>query len=518
MDLIAEGRKTRIPDILDAIAALSSDAVPTPPDLARTVLDLLPEEVWSNPDLKWLDPAVKSGSILREIASRLMAGLAEWEPDPHKRAAHIMTTMLHGLSITKLHGEMGRRSVYRSKDATSEKAVGRGELFADNEGNIRYLPSQHEFKKSRRGLDTGRCLLCGAPIGLERGVDRENYAYAFIHDPELLRKLKAMKFDVIVTNPPYQQKDEGAAASATPMYHRFIQNAIALEPKYVTMIVPSRWFTGGKGLDRFRKEMLSDHRMAKIVDYLLDKDAFPGVNINGGVNYFLWDREHHGLCEITTVSPGGRHGVPVRRALDQFDVFIRHNQSISILEKVLAHGDESFASRVAGRKPFGFDTAFHGASRQSEQRNVFLYGSGKQTWVARDEILSNVDWVDRWKVLVPAATDGNENYPLPIWDRVGPFVAGPGTACSETYLVVSLAADEAEARNIAAYMRTKFFRFLVSLRKVDHHNKSEHFTFVPDLDMSREWNDADLYPKYGIVETDVDFIDEMIREMKFRED
>jgi len=293
MDLTLEGRKKRMPDILDAIAALSSDAVPTPPELARAMLDLLPEDVWSNPDLKWLDPAVKSGSILREIAGRLMVGLADWEPDPHKRAQHIMTNMLHGLSITKLHGEMGRRSVYRSKDAISEKAVGRGEFFEDSEGNIQFIHAEHKFKKSRRGLDTGNCDICGAPLGLERGVDRENYAYAFIHDKSLMERLKAMKFDVILGNPPYQVDTEGHGTTASPLYHRFVESALTLDPKYVVMIVPSRWFAGGKGLDAFRVTMIEDRRIRAIVDNPKLFDCFPGVKVQGGVNYFLWDRDHH---------------------------------------------------------------------------------------------------------------------------------------------------------------------------------------------------------------------------------
>lgn len=281
------------------------------------------------------------------------------------------------------------------------------------------------------------------------------------------------------------------------------------------MVTPSRWFSGGKGLDEFRAEMLADNRLRQIVDFIVDKDAFPKVNVNGGVNYFLWDRDHPGKCTITTVAPGGVKGLPHTRALDEFDIFIRRNEAVPILRKVRNLNEPTFDRRVSARKPFGLPTDFHGAPAASAKNDIKLYGSGKVTWVNRNQIITNGEWVDRWKVLVAAATDGNENYPLPIWDQAGPFVAGPGEACSETYLVASLAEDHTDAERIAAYMRTRFFRFMVSLRKVAQHNKIENFSFVPDLPMDRVWTDDLLYERYGIADSEIAFIDSMIRHMDF---
>ena len=223
---------------------------------------------------------------------------------------------------------------------------------------------------------------------------------------------------------------------------------------------------------------------------------FPGVNINGGASYFLWDRDYVGDCEVSTVT-GGVRGEAVSRPLDEFDVFVRRNEAISILRKVRSEGEPTFNSRVSTVQPFGMRTRFHGDEKKSRSKTIKFYGSGRVSWVGEDDLRLNHDWVDKWKVLVAAATDGNEIYPLPIWDQAGPFVSGPREACSETYLVASLAESEAEARNMVAYMGTRFFRFLVSLRKVAQHNKQENFLFVPDLPLDRVWTDAALYERYG---------------------
>jgi site-specific DNA-methyltransferase (adenine-specific) len=262
--------------------------------------------------------------------------------------------------------------------------------------------------------------------------------------------------------------------------------------------------------------MLQDRRLRIIVDFIRDKDAFPTINVNGGVNYFLWNRDNPGDCEITTVEVGGALGLPLRRGLNEFDVFVRRNEAIPILQKVIAKKESRFSRKVSPLKPFGLRTHFHGASVRSAKATIKLYGSGAVTWVAGSEILANAEWVSSWKVLVAAATDGNENYPLPIWDHAGPFVAGPGEACTETYLVAALADNAAHAGYIRDYMRTKLFRFLVSLRKIAQHNKADNFEFVPDLPMDQSWTDAELYKRYGINKVEAAFIDSMIRTMDWR--
>lgn len=489
------------PDILDCIANLSSDEVFTPPRLANQMLDLLPKEVWTNPDLKWLDPGCKTGVFLREIAKRLMDHLGGAIPDEDARREHIYKNMLYGLPITELTSMLSRRSVYYSKDADSERyAVVR---MGSPEGNIPLVETKHAFKG-------GSCVQCGAPESLERGETRENYAYPFIHPDQLPKGFKNMKFDVIVGNPPYQINDGGHGSSASPVYQKFVEAAVSMDPKYVVMIVPSRWFAGGKGLSKFRADMLADKRIRSLVDYPDAADCFPGVNIQGGVNYFLWDRDHRGDCSVVTKRAGQLDSVLVR-SLGAYDVFVRLNESVSILEKVRALGEPTFDSAVSARKPFGLPTNFKEFEAGPFEGAVRVYATKRQGWIHRSAVLTNADLIDKFKVLIPKATDGNDVYPLPV--LVLPVVASPGTCCTETYLVCGATDSEVEAENVAAYMRTRFFRFLLSLRKHTLDNTQEKFAFVPSLDMTVSWTDEMLYARYGLSEDEVLFIKSQIREM-----
>jgi site-specific DNA-methyltransferase (adenine-specific) len=509
------------PDVITCIANLSNDEVFTPPEFAGQMLDTLAkswseshkgENIWANSETKFLDPCAKSGVYLREIVKRLNEGLETSIPDLSERIEHILTKQVYGIGITELTSLLSRRTIYCSKNANSTHSIVNG--FASNDGNIWFERTEHIWAGTK-------CKYCGASKSeYERALDLETHAYSFIHteDPKSLIENMfgaQMRFDVIVGNPPYQLSDGGASASARPIYHQFIEQAMKLEPRYVVMVTPSRWFAGGKGLDEFRRNMLSDKRLRVVVDYIQEKDAFPNVNINGGVNYFLWDRDHVGDCEITTVAPGSKSGTPLVRPLDQFDIFVRRNESVPILQKVLAKGEKSFAERVSSRKPFGLATDFHGIAAPTAKRDIKFYGSGKVTWVSLDQLETNQEWVKKWKVLIPRASDGNENYPLPIWDQAGPFVSGPSEACSETYLVASLAKTKGEAENIAAYMRTRFFRFMVSIRKGTQDNKASLFTFVPEIPLDKKWTDEELFKRYSLTKDDIAFIDSMIREMTF---
>ncbi len=509
------------PDVLNCIANLSNDKVFTPPEFANQMLDTLESSwsennsgssIWEQANIKFLDPAAKSGVYLREIVKRLNIGLEKQIPDLSERVNHILKNQVYGIGTELVTGLLSRRSLYCSKLANGIHSIAR--VFDNKDGNIWYESIEHSWQSSK-------CNYCGASQSqYDRDKELESHAYAFIHTKDINKTIAnmfggEMRFDVIIGNPPYQLSDGGAAASARPIYHQFIEQAMNLDPRYIVMVTPSRWFAGGKGLDEFRKNMLKDKRLRVIVDYIQEKDAFPKVNINGGVNYFLWDRDNKGTCKITTVAPGGKKGSPVERALDEFDIFVRRNESIPILKKVLAKKEQTFEHRVSSRKPFGLPTDYHGSTNQTAKKNIKFYGSGKVTWVSESELETNVGWVNKWKVLVPRASDGNENYPLPIWDQGGPFVSGPNEACSETYLVASIAKTKKEAEFIAAYMRTKFFRFLISLRKSTQDNKSSLFTFVPDLSIEHEWTDAELFERYNFTKSEVSFIDSMIRTMDF---
>lgn len=507
------GRPQRVPDILDVIAALSSDAVPTPPLLARALLDILPAEVWSNPEYKWLDPAAKSGSILREAARRLMQGLAAWEPDPTKRAEHILRNMLFGCGITQVHGDMARRSVYVSRDATSGEAVVKLDAA---EGNLPFIPGEHDYPVGRDGRMSGSCRACGAPVGLERGESRENYAFAFIHGAYPTEEKRDMQFDVIVGNPPYQINAEGTTRTM-PIYQYFIDRAIQLEPKYVAMIVPSRWFTGGLGLDEFRDRMIADRRLRTVVDNPKVYDCFPGVKIRGGVNYFLWDRNHDGDCEVSTRIDGVVTSTVVRDLREGDGVLIRDNQAAVIVDRVRRKSKGSAIQLVQPRLAFSerFRTNFRGSALSGQPGAVPIIFNGGVGYVRADEVERGHDLVRKWKVLLPKASSGDtaQDETGQIVDVVlgEPIALAPGSICTETYFVVGAFESREEAENYAHFLATKFVRFLVLQRKTTQDIRPDVFIFVPLLDMTRRWTDAALYDHFGLNEGQKHYIEASIK-------
>ncbi len=514
VEAIESRRPARLPDILDVIAQLSSDEVPTPPVLARALLDLLPAEVWSNADYQWLNPGSKSGAILREAARRLMEGLADWEQDPQKRAEHILTRMLFGCSITQLTGEMTRRSVYVSRDASGEHAAVR---FDTREGNLRFVPADHDYPVNREGRATGPCRVCGAPVGLERGESRENYAYAFIHEAYPTEEMWDMQFDVIVGNPPYQVGTEGHGATASTIYHHFVDRAIALNPKYLAMIIPSRWFTGGKGLDDFRTRMISDRRLRAIVDNPKVFDCFPGVKIRGGVNYFLWDRDHDGDCEFSTRIDGRIMSTMTRDLRQGNGVLLRDNRAMSVIRKVDAVAERRVEEMCTVTKPFGLTmrSNYPGSVPEPFDGAVPLIYASHVGYSRPDQIQRNHQWIDRWKVLLPMASSGDtaQDAEGRIVDVVlgAPIALAPGSACTQTYFITGMFDSGEEAENYAHYLATKFVRFLVLQRKSTQHVTPDRFRFVPMLDVSRRWTDADLYAHFALTEDEVAYIEANIK-------
>ena len=493
-------RGGHVPDILDCIANLSSDEVFTPPDLVDKILDLFPEEVWKDSSLKWLDPACKTGIFLRQIAKRLMMGLREEFPDEEKRREHIFQNMLYGIALTDLTALMSRRSLYTSKNANGEKSIAK---FDTPEGNISYDNRPHTYVSSV-------CIYCGNKEGseLDRDESRERHAYNFIHlTPE---EAKKMKFDVIVGNPPYQLSDGGNGASAAPIYHLFIQQAKRLNPRYMAFIVPSRWFAGGKGLDAFRDEMLHDRHIKKLVDYPDASDCFPGVEIKGGVNYFIWDKEYDGDCEVTTII-GDEEQKPMKRRLDEYDTFIRWNEAIPILRKVQARHEATLDKVVSSRKPFGLATNFTEFDDVNNPDKYKLYANKKIGYVQKMQIQKGKNMINRWKVVLPYANEGSGVFPNKV--VTNPILAEPDSVCTETYLIIKSFDDKEAAENFISYIKTRLFRFLLLLHKSTQHTTAIVYSFVPDLPMDQKWTDEKLFERYDITPEEQDYIKSMIKEM-----
>ncbi len=491
------------PDVLTCLANLSNDEVFTPPVVVNRMLDLLPAELWRNPDARFLDPVSKTGVFLREIAKRLMEGLCERIPDRQQRADHIFTRQLFGLAITELTALLSRRSVYCSKQANGPYSV--CSAFHDADGNIRFRSTEHTWQN-------GRCRYCGASREVyDRDDTLESHAYEFIHteNPETI--FPDMKFDVIIGNPPYQLSDGGNGASASPLYHRFVRQAQKLKPRYLTMIIPSRWFGGGKGLDDFRREMLNDNHIRVLVDYENASDCFPGVDIAGGVCYFLWDRDNPGLCDVVNIRNNETmHSV---RALNEFDTFIRHDQAASIVRKVCAFGEPMMSKMVSSRKPFGLPTV----ARPQGSGDILLRWQNGEGPYRRDEITVGRELIDKWKVITSyvgydhAGNPGKDGKRR-VFSKID--ILPPGTICTETYLVVGSFDTEQEATKLVAYMKTLFFRFLVAQCMYSHHITKEAYRLVPIQDFSQSWTDEKLYAKYGITDEEIKFIESMVRLME----
>jgi len=490
------------PDVLSCIANLSSDEVFTPPQLVNQILDMLPAELWSDKNATFLDPGCKSGVFLREIAKRLDTGLEKKIPNRQKRLNHIFKKQLYGLAITELTALLSRRSVYCSKTANGKYSV--CETFDDVQGNILFGRLEHAWEK-------GRCVFCGAnKENYERGSELETHAYQFIHTAKPEEVFK-MKFDVIIGNPPYQLSDGGFGRSASPIYQKFVQQAKKLAPRYLTMIIPSRWFAGGKGLNDFREEMLGDNRIRKIVDFEDSSDVFPGVSVAGGICYFLWDKDYSGPCEVVNMY-GGAEATATRR-LNEFSTFIRHSQAVPIIRKVLARDEKRMNEQVSSYKPFGLRTYV----KPQKSGDITLYWQKGEGPFKRKDITAGVEMIDKWKVI--ASRSGHEHAGNPGTDGSRRVLARtdvlpPGTVCTETYLVIGSYSAEKEARNLLEYMKTRFFRFLMSLFMYSHGITRDTFAFIPVLDMTKTWTDKDLYKRFKLTETEVTYIESRIRPME----
>ena len=432
----------RNPDVLTCIANLSNDEVFTPPELANRMLDRVAiawsennngANLWENKTVRFLDPFTKSGVFLREITSRLTHGLANEIPDLQERVRHILTHQVFGIGITRLTSLLARRSVYCSKHADGSHSIAKG--FESESGNIWFERTEHTW-------ENGKCVYCGASrTALDRGSDMETHAYAFIHTRDIKTRIGElfggnMQFDVIIGNPPYQLNDGGYGTSAAPIYQMFVEQAKALEPRYLSMIIPSRWFAGGKGLDEFREAMLSDSRLRTIDDYLSASDVFPGVGLKGGVCYFLWERDHPGQCRVSTHFKDWPVSSATRPLMEKgADIFIRFNEGLSILKKVMAKDggpdgslmpspEKKFDQLVSSLRPFGFRTFFRGR-KQKRKGDVTIYQNGGTGYVAREDIESGLELIDKWKIYIGRAAPGTGNrdtYP----HRILSTLNGPG--------------------------------------------------------------------------------------------
>ena len=330
-----------------------------------------------------------------------------------------------------------------------------------------------------------------------------------------MKGIQKMKFDAIVGNPPYQISDGGFGDSAKPIYNLFIEQAQNLNPNYLSMIIPARWYSGGKGLDTFRKNMLNDTQLNVIHDFPDTSECFSNVNIRGGICYFLWTKDNHDDCTVYNHQNNEITSKMKRPLLERnAETFIRYNKAIAILRKIQHFNEPTMDSLVSSRKPFGLPTNFKEfSSSKTAKNNIYLYRFGENGYISYDNIPRNLEWIDKAKIFVPYASPGADDYPHLILSK--PIVADKNTACTETYLVIGPFDTIDIAQNISKYMRTKFFRFMLLLLKSTQHITQKVYALVPKQDFSIEWNDEMLYKKYGITQDEIDFINTLIKDVEW---
>jgi site-specific DNA-methyltransferase (adenine-specific) len=515
----------RNPDVLTCIANLSNDEVFTPPEFANRMLDTLAEawaadhhgaDLWVDSKVRFLDPFTKSGVFLREITIRLSKGLATKIPDLQERVDHILTKQVFGIGITYLTSLLARRSVYCSKHATGKHSIAKG--FASADGNVWFERLEHVWADKK-------CKYCGAPrLIFDREEGLETHAYAFIHTDNIKTRLAEifggdMQFDVIIGNPPYQMTGGGGGTNDSSIYHLFVEQAMRLDPRYLSMVIPSRWMAGGRGMDEFRETMLTDRHVSHLVDYPNSAQVFPGVDLKSGVCYFLWEREHDGDCAVTLIRDHDVVG-PTNRKLDEYDVLIRDERAAVILKKVVKQQEPSFEDLLTGDTPFGLATNFTGFKPGGPGKGeVKVYASsnaGRRSGaMKRSLIAKNTRLIDAWKVLAPQAGPGNSGgHVLPDMVLGKASVAEPNSVCTQTWIVAGPLKSKKQAEIVARYLQTSFIRFLVSLRKISQHAMKGVYRWVPQQNWNQDWTDEMLYKKYGITKDEIAFINSMIRPME----
>ncbi|MCW5554417.1 MAG: Eco57I restriction-modification methylase domain-containing protein [Verrucomicrobiae bacterium] len=506
----------RNPDVLTCIANLSNDEVFTPPEFANRMLDTLAEawaannkgaNIWTDKTVKFLDPCTKSGVFLREITSRLTKGLEQEIPDLEKCVNHILTRQVFGIGITQITSLLARRSVYCSKHAKGKHSIAKS--FTSDDGNI-------WFKRLKHTWDGDKCKYCGAGKSVfNRAAGLETHAYAFIHTDNIKTQLTKifggnMQFDVIIGNPPYQLASDGGTRDI-PIYNKFVEQAKKLEPRYLSMVIPSRWMASGLGLSDFRKSMLEDRHIRKLMDYERMDLVFPGVDFEGGICYFLWDRDNAGKCEVTTVTGEETIG-PMPRDLNEYDVLVRDSRGLNILKKVLAPGEPSIIDILSADKEFGWTSNFEGFREKKKANDVALYygRAGKRLvgGIARKDITKSPHLIDKWKVMVSAAYGERGARPAMV---LGPsFIAESPSVCTQTYLFFYVGSKK-QAESLQSYLNTRLFRFLVSLRKITQHATRATYTWIPQQRWDRLWTDEALYKKYRLSKADIAHIEACIR-------
>jgi site-specific DNA-methyltransferase (adenine-specific) len=505
------------PDILTCMANLSSDEVFTPPKIANKMLDTLPDEIWQNDKITFLDPFSKTGVFLREITERLLDGLKPKIPNLKNRIEHVLTKQVFGISTSSLTSLMTKRTLYFSKNANSAKSI---TDFSNNDGNIKHFKNNHIW------TNKDLCKFCGVNKKLyDRNIKLEQYAYSFIHTDKPHDFFK-MKFDVIVGNPPYQMKDGGGTGdSAKPIYHHFVKQAMKLQPTFLSMIIQSRWMKGGKGLDKFRDEIMHDTRIKHIYDFENAKECFENENIDGGVCYFLWDKNYKGKVDYYYKPKNGKEIFSKRYLKSEYSsTVIRDHRQLSILQKVFEKKETKMDTIVSARKPYGISTDLFNDPKKynytkipekpfKDSVKVFGVkgnkGGAKRIigYIRKNQCEDHVS-IKAFKLFHSYAYTTTATTPPKI------IIGKPDEICTETFLKIGDFKNKVIAENCLSYIKTKFFRALLAFNRIQKNLSQRTFNLIPIQDFNKAWTDSELIKKYKLDNKEIQFIDSFVEPMK----
>lgn len=508
--------KTSI-DILNTLSNLSSDEVFTPPEIVNKMLDMLPQELFESETTTFLDPCTKSGVFLREIVKRLNKGLENKIPNLQERINHILSKQIYGIATTELCHFMSKRTLYCSKFANDKYSIGEKD-FKNNDGNVLYIQCNHIFNSE------GVCKICGiSEKVLKQRQSDENYAYSFIHEDveTIKRRYNGMRFDVIIGNPPYQMDDGGAQASAKPIYNLFIDQALKLNPRYASFIIPSRWFTGGKGLNDFRDRMIHSNHFIKLVDFFNASECFQNVEIKGGVCYFLYSQDYTGKCQIETHVSQNKI-IKSNRYLsenEKSEIFIRDPRLITLRNKIWLKATRSFSSIVSSFKPYGLrgdvfsNTSKYGLPSMFDKpftNSIEIVGliNNKRIkkYVGSAYPFPKQGLLNEYKVFLARNWGSGKSSDVPS----DPILASPEMACTETFVEIGPFKNSHECENVINFIKTKFFRVMVSIKKFDQSASKSVYEYVPLLDFSEYWNDEKIYKYFDLTQEEIEIIDDII--------
>ena len=351
--------------------------------------------------------------------------------------------------------------------------------------------------------------------------DYKENKYIYFSELKEMKSVGKKLFDYVIGNPPYQEEDGGAKASSKPVYNLFVEEAKKLNPDGLVLIIPARWFSGGKSLDAFRDEMLHDRHIRYIVDYFDSTECFPTMDISGGVCIFSRNGKIEGDCIIES-HHGNKVSIMERPLLEpNIDIFIRFNESVSIVKKVLSKNFESFSEKISSRKPFGLATNVDISDERLNNDFIPIYAYPNNGYIKRSKITTNEDLIDKMKVCISYAYGERGNFPYQVLGK--PFICEARACCTETYLILSTCDDIVTAKNIISYVMTRFCRFLVLQKKNTQHATKNVYKFVPlqdftqnsDIDWTKSVAEIDrmLYKKYGLSEEEIEFIETHVKEM-----